>query len=161
MVADIISWTARAASPGDRTVVLRRPRSGHSSGKSEGERANFGSEEAFRDHADWMRRASRVLNEDGCAGRGVERSFGGWFGSADGGEDRNLSGRLGRRRHGSRNTGMAAGVKPRSREAVRVSAQGFTRDGSPGEDECGVLGGWVGRGWVVGSPCFCSVHMQP
>jgi hypothetical protein len=35
---------------------------------------------------------------------------------------------------------MAAGVKPRSREAVRVFAQGFTRDDSPGEDECRVLG---------------------
>jgi len=32
---------------------------------------------------------------------------------------------------------MAAGVKPRSREAVRVFAQGFTRDDSPGEDGCG------------------------
>jgi hypothetical protein len=37
----------------------------------------------------------------------------------------------GRRRHGSENTGMAAGVKPRSREAVRLFAQGFTRDDSP------------------------------
>jgi hypothetical protein len=46
-----------------------------------------------------------------------------------------MSGRLGRRRDGSQNTGMAAGVKPRSREAVRVFAQGFTRDDRPGEDE--------------------------
>jgi hypothetical protein len=30
---------------------------------------------------------------------------------------------------------MPAGVKPRSREAVRPLAQGFTRDDSPGEDE--------------------------
>jgi hypothetical protein len=30
---------------------------------------------------------------------------------------------------------MAERVKPRSREAVRVVAQGFTRDDSPGEDE--------------------------
>jgi hypothetical protein len=30
---------------------------------------------------------------------------------------------------------MVARVKPRSREAVRVFAQGFTHDGSPGEDE--------------------------
>jgi hypothetical protein len=36
------------------------------------------------------------------------------------------------------------GVKPRSREAVRLLAQGFTRDDSPGEDGCGVL--WVERG---------------
>jgi hypothetical protein len=49
-----------------------------------------------------------------------------------------MSGRLRRRRHGSQNTGMAAGVKPRSREAVRHFPQGFTRDDSPGEDECGV-----------------------
>jgi hypothetical protein len=41
--------------------------------------------------------------------------------------------------HGSRNTGMEAGVKPRSREAVRLWARGFTRDDGPGEDECGVL----------------------
>jgi hypothetical protein len=38
--------------------------------------------------------------------------------------------------NGSQNTGMAAGVKPRSREAVRVFAQGFTRDDSAGENEC-------------------------
>jgi hypothetical protein len=31
-------------------------------------------------------------------------------------------------------TGMAAGVKPRSREAVRHLAQGFTRDDSPGDN---------------------------
>jgi hypothetical protein len=30
---------------------------------------------------------------------------------------------------------MVAGVKPRSREAVRLVAQGFTRDDRPGEDE--------------------------
>jgi plasmid stabilization system protein ParE len=47
-----------------------------------------------------------------------------------------LSGRLRRRRHGSQNTGMAAGVKPRSREAVRLFPQGFTRDDCPGENEC-------------------------
>jgi hypothetical protein len=41
---------------------------------------------------------------------------------------------LRRRRHGSQNTGMAERVKPRSREAVRLVAQGFTRDESPGED---------------------------
>jgi hypothetical protein len=34
-------------------------------------------------HADWMGRASRMLYEDGRAGRGVERLFAGWFGSAD------------------------------------------------------------------------------
>jgi hypothetical protein len=41
----------------------------------------------------------------------------------------------GGRRHGSQNTGMAERVKPRSRGAVCVWAQGFTRDDSPGEDE--------------------------
>jgi hypothetical protein len=46
-----------------------------------------------------------------------------------------MRGRLGRRRHGSQSTGMAAGVKPRSREAVRLFPQGFTRDDNPGEDE--------------------------
>jgi hypothetical protein len=35
---------------------------------------------------------------------------------------------LRRRRHGDRKSGMAAGVKPRSREAVRLRARGFTRD---------------------------------
>jgi hypothetical protein len=49
--------------------------------------------------------------------------------------ERTESGRLWRRRHGGRKTGMAAGVKPRSREAVRPLAQGFTRDDSPGENE--------------------------
>jgi hypothetical protein len=68
-------------------------------------------------------------------GRGVERSLPGWFGSADGEGDGDLSGMLRRRRHGSENTGVAAGVKPRSREAGRLFPQGFTRDGSPGEDE--------------------------
>jgi hypothetical protein len=97
-----------------------------------------------------------MLDEDGRAGRGVERSFAGWFwftfGTADGGEDRDLRGRLGRRRHGSQNAGMAAGVKPRSREAVRHFPQGFTRDDSAGEDKCGGLGVWVKWGWLIGSP---------
>jgi len=39
------------------------------------------------------------------------------FGSVDGGGERDLSGRLGRRRRGSRNTGMAAGASP---EAAKV-----------------------------------------
>jgi hypothetical protein len=30
---------------------------------------------------------------------------------------------------------MTVGVKPRSREAVRLLAQGFTQDDRPGEDE--------------------------
>jgi hypothetical protein len=34
---------------------------------------------------------------------------------------------------------MAAGVKVRSREAVRHFPQGFRREGSHGEDEWGVL----------------------
>jgi hypothetical protein len=48
--------------------------------------------------------------------------------------ERDMGGRLRRGGHGSQNTGKAAGLKPRSREAVRVFAQGFTRDDSPGED---------------------------
>ena len=79
--------------------------------------------------------ASRISRWDRRARRRVERSFAGWSGSADGGRDLDLRGMVGRRRHGSQNTGMAAGGKPRSREAVRVFAQGFTRDDSPGEDE--------------------------
>jgi hypothetical protein len=51
--------------------------------------------------------------------------------------ERDKSGRLRRRRHGSQSSGMAERVKPRSREAVRHFPQGFTRDDSPGEDECG------------------------
>jgi hypothetical protein len=101
--------------------------------KSKKESGDFGSE----DHAEWVRGASRVLGEDGLAGRGVERSCARWFGSADGGGHWDLRGRLRDRKHGSRNTGMAAGVKPRSREAVRHFPQGFTRDDSPGEDEGG------------------------
>ena len=62
-----------------------------------------------------------ICNAGGVLRRGVERSFVGWFGSADGGGDRHLRGRLRRRRHGSQSTGMVAGVKPRSREAVRHS----------------------------------------
>jgi hypothetical protein len=57
------------------------------------------------------------------------------------GGERDTSGRLRRRRHGSENTGMAERVKPRSREAVRLVAQGFTRDDSPGEDGCGGAAG--------------------
>jgi hypothetical protein len=42
--------------------------------KLEVECANFGS----KDHADWVRGASRMLDEDGRAGRGVERWDGFW-----------------------------------------------------------------------------------
>jgi hypothetical protein len=35
-------------------------------------------------HADWMRGASRMLDEEGRAERGVERSFAGWFCSRSG-----------------------------------------------------------------------------
>jgi hypothetical protein len=38
--------------------------------------------------------------------------------------------------------GWWRGVEPRSREAVRLFPQGFTRDDSPGEDGWG-LGIWV------------------
>ena len=90
-----------------------------------------------------------MLGEESQAGCGIKRSFLGWFrgmfGSADGRGDGDWRGRLGRRRHGSQNTGVAAGVKPRSRGAVRVFAQGFTRGDSLGEDECGVLGICVER----------------
>jgi hypothetical protein len=65
---------------GFRTVVLGRPRRGDSSRKSEKEESvNFESE----DHANWMRCASRISVGERPAGRGVERSFAGWFGSAD------------------------------------------------------------------------------
>jgi hypothetical protein len=78
----------------------------------EKERTNFGSAA----HADWMRRASRMLDKDGRVGRGVGRSFPGWFrftfGGAEGGGERVSSGRLRRQRHGSQNTGMAAGSVP-------------------------------------------------
>jgi hypothetical protein len=40
---------------------------------------------------------------------------------------------------------MAAGVKPRSREAVRHLPQGFTRGDSPGEDEGGEILIWLVR----------------
>jgi hypothetical protein len=53
--------------------------------------------------------------------------------------------------------GMAAGVKPRSREAVRRFPQGFTRGDGPGEDEwwgCWELGG------ARGMARWQSVHMQ-
>jgi hypothetical protein len=39
----------------------------HAARKSEEEGADFGCD----DHADWMRRSSRMLDEDGHAGRGV------------------------------------------------------------------------------------------
>jgi hypothetical protein len=102
--------------------------------KSGEERMCFGSGEAFEDHADWMRRASRMLDEEGRAGRGVKPCDEASLFRVQRGK-RDTSGRLRLRRHGSPNTGMAAGVKPRSREAVRVLAQGFTRDDGPGEDE--------------------------
>jgi hypothetical protein len=51
-------------------------------GKREGE---FWKRDGFRDHADWMRRASRISTGERRAERGVERSFAGWFGSADAG----------------------------------------------------------------------------
>jgi hypothetical protein len=73
------------------------------------------------------------------------------------GRERDLSGRLGRRRHGSQNIGKAAGVKPRSRGVVRPVAQGFTRDAGAGEAEWGC---WeFGRSWLllVGSPFTCSL----
>jgi hypothetical protein len=91
----------------------------------------------------------------GCAGCSGGDGFWSW-GACSGwrmGERAGLSGRLWRRRHGSQNTGMAERVKPRSREAVRLVAQGFTRDDSPvrmnvGCWESGWSGDWslVGRG---------------
>ena len=35
--------------------------------------------ESLMDHADWMRRASRILEEEERAGRGVEPHDGVWF----------------------------------------------------------------------------------
>jgi hypothetical protein len=43
---------------------------------------------------------------------------------------------------------------------VRFLAQGFTRDDSPGEDECGGAGCLGGAGWLVGSP-FTSFSLVP
>jgi hypothetical protein len=75
-----------------------------------------------------------MLDMDGLAERGVEPcDEASLFRGAKGGAD--TSGRLRRRRHGSENTGMAERVKPRSREAVRLLAQGFTREDIPGEDD--------------------------
>jgi hypothetical protein len=53
---------------------------------------------------------------------------------------------------------MAAGVKPGSREAVRVFAQGFTRDDSAGEDECGGAGGLGGAGMARGLSGLVRSH---
>jgi hypothetical protein len=47
--------------------------------KSWKERTNYGNGETFRDHADWMQRASQMLDEDGVAERGVEPWNGVWF----------------------------------------------------------------------------------
>jgi hypothetical protein len=69
-----------------------------------------------------------------------ERRRAGWV---RGGFD--LSGRLGRRRHGGQNTGMAAGVKPRSRGAVRHFPQGFTHDDRPVRINGGGAGLWSGE----------------
>jgi hypothetical protein len=76
-------------------------------------------------HGCWVRADARGA---GLSGRVLVRR--GSAGDAWVGGDRDLRGRLGRRRHGSQNTGMAERVKPRSREAVRI-AQGFTRDDGP------------------------------
>jgi hypothetical protein len=116
----------------------------HAARKSWEERTCFGSGEAFKDHANWLRRASRISTGERPAGRGVEPSFPGWFGSADGGGDRDMSGWLRRRRHGSRNTGTSAGAKPRakrcgtSRTALRATTVPVRMNG-----------GW-GSGWSAG-----------
>jgi hypothetical protein len=117
-----------------RAAVLRRPRRGDNSRGSKKLPAGACTEIGSAAHADWMRRASRISTGERPAGRGVEpcddaSSFRGARG------ERNTSGRLRRRRHGSQSTGMAERVKPRSREAVRHFPQGFTRDAGPGEDE--------------------------
>jgi hypothetical protein len=74
-----------------------------------------------RAEGDWLAEVSL------CA---VERGKGIGCEAADGG-DRDLSGMFRRRKHGSQSTGMAAGVKLRSREAVRLFPQGFTRRRQP------------------------------
>jgi hypothetical protein len=43
-------------------------------------------ETGSEDHADWMRRASRMLGEDGRAERGVERLDGLWSGGVHAGQ---------------------------------------------------------------------------
>ena len=87
------------------------------------ERTYFGSGEAFKDHANRMRRASRISTGERPAGRGVERSFAGWFrftfGSADGGGERDLSGRLRLRRHGSQSSRMLKSTGTDSRRSKR------------------------------------------
>jgi hypothetical protein len=82
-------------------------------------------------HGCWMRTDARGAGLSGRSGIGSRRSRRVLLS----GGDRDTSGRLGRRRHGSQNTGIAARVKPRSRKAVRHFPQGFTRGDSPGEDE--------------------------
>jgi hypothetical protein len=52
------------------------------------ESADFGSGEAFEDHADWMMRASRISVGEKRAEGGVERSFAGWFRIAFGSDGR-------------------------------------------------------------------------
>jgi hypothetical protein len=83
-----------------------------------------------------MRHASRIRERTDARGAGLSPAMRLGCSRVRKGQ-RNTSGSLRRRNHGSQTTGMAAGVKPRSREAVRVFARGFTRDDSPGEDECG------------------------
>jgi hypothetical protein len=67
-----------------------------------------------------MRGGSRISRGERWAGRGVEpRDEASLFRGAKGGAD--TSGRLGRRRHGSQNAGMAAGVKPEAAKRCGTS----------------------------------------
>jgi hypothetical protein len=62
-------------------IAKRVERDGSVGFPSRRQRTEIGRE----DHEDWMRRASRMLDEDGPAGRGVERLLAGWLRFADAG----------------------------------------------------------------------------
>jgi hypothetical protein len=74
-----------------------------------------------------------MLDEDGRAGRAVERLFAGWFrfmfGSADGGGNRDLSGipSCGVKDMGAKTPGWRRGQAPKPRSGAAFP-QGFTRD---------------------------------
>jgi hypothetical protein len=79
-------------------------------------------------HADWMRRASRISRGERPAGRGVERSFGGWFGSGDsGGETRMVSDRstpMSKRENASRDSiGRECGVQSGGLSLQKICAK--------------------------------------
>jgi hypothetical protein len=103
------------------------------------QKASWGqrTEIACAGHADWTRGGSRISMggqpalRGGCA---VERALFVELVDAVGRGERDMGGQATAWRAWQPKHRMAAGVKPRSREAVRVFAQGFIRDDSPGED---------------------------